>query len=82
MCRQTAIRWRNLLSRYKVKRACPARISASVVRVIYTVQDRHFQEVEGAYSVQTGYVHAILVLIGSALMVSVDSAMRAEEVLR
>jgi hypothetical protein len=49
--------------------------------VIYTVQDGHFEEVEGAQSIQTGYVHPILVLIGSALMVSIDSATRAEEVL-
>lgn len=72
---------RNLLNRCEAKRAHPTRMPAGVVRVIYTVQDRHFEEVEWAYPVQTGNVDAILVLIGAALMVSIDSAMRAEKVL-
>ncbi len=57
-------------------------MSSGVVRMTYTIENRDFQKVEGAYPVQTRYVYPILVLIGSALMMCVNSAMRAEEVLR
>jgi len=67
---------------YKSQRAYPARKTASVIRVIQAVHDRDLREVEGTYPIQAGDVHTILVLIGSALMMRVDPAFGAEEVLR
>jgi hypothetical protein len=80
--RNRAGRYRpSLFGRYEPKRTCPPRGSAGVVRVVHAVGDGHLREVEWADAVQAGDVDAVLVRIGPALVVGVDAAARAEEVL-
>lgn len=72
----------DLFRRYKPQRPRPARGSAGVVRVVHAVGDGHFREVERADAFQAGDIDAVLVRIGATLVVGVDAAARAEEVLR
>jgi hypothetical protein len=71
----------DLFRRYKPQRPRPARGSAGVVRVVHAVGDGHFREVERADAFQAGDIDAVLVRIGATLVVGVDAAARAEEVL-
>jgi hypothetical protein len=69
-------------SGYKSQRTYSSRKTACVIGVVHPVENGHLGKVEWAYPVQAGNVHSILVWIGSALMVRVDPAFGAEEMLR
>ena len=49
--------------------------------MVLPIQHRHLIKVERAHPLQTGDIHAELVRIGAALVVGVNSATRAKEVL-
>jgi hypothetical protein len=68
-------------SGYKSQRTYSSRKTACVIGVVHPVENGHLGKVEWAYPVQAGNVHSILVWIGSALMVRVDPAFGAEEML-
>jgi hypothetical protein len=73
---------RTLVSRDEAQRACAARWLAGIAGMIDAIRDRHLMEVERAYPVQASHVDGIQVLVGSPLMMGVDSAAGTEEVLR
>jgi hypothetical protein len=65
----------------EAQRARELRGAAGVAAVPHAINHGHLMEVEGTYSIQTRNVDAVLRLVGSALMVSVDAATRAEKML-
>jgi hypothetical protein len=76
-----AVTWKSV-SPDEAKRARATRWLAGVAGVIDAIRDRHLVEIEWAGPIQASHVHGVQSLVGSPLMMRVDSAAGTEEVLR
>ncbi|OAH38595.1 hypothetical protein AX777_23425 [Sphingobium yanoikuyae] len=62
-----------LIVRDKSECACQTWYVAAVARMVHAVQHGNLKEIKRTHPIKTSHVHAILVLIGTALMMGVNA---------